>query len=89
MTPTEHLIDGVGIKPENACGAARGGGVGGSSRASSAASTLLASLEMVPGVAHEAGVLEASLMADSCVLTAERLLLAQVEKQEQQEQGRL
>ena len=77
MTPSEELIDGVGIKPENAC---RGGGRGGRDNAS----TLLASIEMVPGVASEAGALQASLSADSCVLTAERLLLAQVEKQHEE-----
>ena len=86
MTPSEQPIDGVGIKPENACRGASGGRNG---NASAAASTLLASLEMVPGVAREAGALQASLSADSCVLTAERLLLAQVEKQQQQLQQEL
>lgn len=85
MTPSEELIDGVGIKPENACRGGAGGGGGG--RNNDAASALLASLEMVPGVASEAGALQASLSADSCVLTAERLLLAQVEKQQQEQQG--
>lgn len=80
LTPSEDIIDGVGIRPENAC---RGGS--GGSKASSA--TLLASLEMVPGVAREAGALQASLSADECVLTAERLLLEQLHQQQQQEQG--
>ena len=80
LTPSEAIIDGVGIRPENACRGESGG-----SKASSA--TLLASLEMVPGVAREAGALQASLSADECVLTAERLLLEQLHQQQQQEQG--
>lgn len=81
VTPSEQPIDGVGILPENAC---RGAG-GGKNASSASSSALLASLEMVPGVvAREAGALQASLSADSCVLTAERLLLAQVEKQQEQ-----
>ena len=87
MTPSEELIDGVGIKPENACGGGGSGRGRGSKASSLSASTLLASLEMVPGVARESGALQASLAADSCVLTAERLLLAQVEKLQHQQQG--
>ena len=87
MTPSEHPIDGVGIKPENACRGGGGGGGNGRSGNANASSALLASLEMVPGVvAREAGALQASLSADSCVLTAERLLLAQVQKQQQMQQ---
>jgi len=85
MTPSEELIDGVGIKPETACRGGGGGGGRGGGRNNNS-NTLLASLEMVPGVVREAGALQASLAADSCVLTAERLLLAQVEKLQQQEQ---
>ena len=87
MTPSEELIDGVGIKPENACRGSGGNGSGGRNNNSTSSSPPPFLASMVPGVASEAGALQASLSADSCVLTAERLLLAQLEKQQEEKAG--